>query len=125
LLAIQAFRSKGLTRQDQQERELRWKKVNEDIELRSEGIEPLLDSLSLYSVKKTGSILFPFMFFMLMLLYTESEMAKTYNINQQELLYYGLFALFMIPWMALLDCFILSSQELLYGWRVFDYYSYQ
>jgi hypothetical protein len=32
---------------DQQERELRWKKVNEDIELRSEGIEPLLDSLSL------------------------------------------------------------------------------
>ncbi len=99
--------------------------MNEDIELRSEGIEPLLDSLSLYSVKKTGSILFPFMFFMLMLLYTESEMAKTYNINQQELLYYGLFALFMIPWMALLDCFILSSQELLYGWRVFDYYSYQ
>ena len=34
-------------RQDQQERELRWKKVNEDIELRSEGVEPLLDSLSL------------------------------------------------------------------------------
>jgi hypothetical protein len=125
LMAIQALGSKGLTRQEQQERELRWKKVNEDIELRSEGVEPLLDSLSLYSVEKTGSILFPFMCFLVMFLYTESEMAKSYDINRQELLYYGLFAFFMIPWMALLDCLIFSSQELLYGWRVFDYFSYQ
>lgn len=125
LMLIQLLRSKGLTRQEQQARELRWKKVNEDIELRSEGVEPLLDSLSLYSVEKTGSILFPFMCFLVMFLYTESEMAKSYDINRQELLYYGLFAFFMIPWMALLDCFIFSSQELLYGWRVFDYFSYQ
>jgi hypothetical protein len=76
LLAIQAFGSKGLTRQDQQERELRWKKVNEDIELRSEGVEPLLDSLSLYSVEKTGSILFPVMCLLLMLLYKESEIHR-------------------------------------------------
>ena len=125
LLAIQAFGSKGLTRQDQQERELRWKKVNEDIELRSEGVEPLLDSLSLFSIEKTGSILFPVMCLLLMLLYKESEMAKSYDINQQELMHYGLFAFFMIPWISLLDCFILSSQELLFGWRVFDYFSYQ
>ena len=56
LLASQAFGGKGLTRQEKQEREARWKKVNEDIELRSEGVEPLLDSLSIYSVEKTGVI---------------------------------------------------------------------
>jgi len=115
LLAIQAFGSKGLTRQEKQEQELRWKKVNEDIELISEGVEPLLDSLSIYSVDKTGGIMLPFMCLLLMLLYNESEMAVKYNINKFELLYYCLFALYMIPWMSLVDTFILSSQELLYG----------
>ena len=49
----------------------------------------------------------------------------SYSINQHELLYYGLFAFYMIPFMSLFDSFILSSQELLYGWRVYDYFSYQ
>ena len=57
----------------------------------------------------------PFMCLLLMLLYNESEMAVKYNINKFELLYYCLFALYMIPWMSLVDTFILSSQELLYG----------
>ncbi|KAL7555003.1 hypothetical protein ACHAWF_018580 [Thalassiosira exigua] len=125
LLASQTFGRKGLTRQEKQDQESKWKKVNEDIQLRSEGVEPLLDSLSIYSVEKCGSILLPFMCFFLMLVYTETEMAYKYNINQPELLYYGMFALYMIPWMSLVDSFILSSQELLYGWRVYDYFSYQ
>ena len=57
----------------------------------------------------------PFMCLLLMLLYNETEMAMSYNINQYELLYYALFALYIIPWMSIVDSFILSSQELLYG----------
>ena len=125
LLATQSFGKKGLTRQEKQEREARWKKVNEDIDLRSEGVEPLLDSLAIYSIEKTGSIMLPFMCLLMMLLYKETEIAMSYNINQHELLYYCLFALYMIPWMSMVDTFILSSQELLYGWRVYDYFSYQ
>lgn len=124
MLAAQAFGSRGLTRQQTKEREAMWRKVNEDIELRTEGVEPLLDSISIYSIEKTGSILVPFMCLLLMLIYRETEIAMNYNINQHELLYYGIFALYMIPWMSLVDAFIMSSQELLYGWRVYDYFSY-
>lgn len=115
LLVTHALGNKGLTREEKKEQEQLWKKVNEDIELRSEGVEPLLDSLSIYSVDKTGGIMLPFMCLLLMLLYNETEMAMSYNINQYELLYYALFALYMIPWMSIVDSFILSSQELLYG----------
>ncbi len=125
LLASEALRHIGVSREEKQLGELAWKKVNEDIEFRSEGVEPLLFSLSLYTIEKTGVMLLPFMHFLLVLLYTESEMAKSYNINQQELLYYGLFASFLIPWMSVFDSFILSSQELLYGWKVYEYFSYQ
>ncbi len=124
LLASEALRLNGVSQEEKQQGELAWKKVNEDIEFRSESVEPLLFSLSIYTVEKTGVMLLPFMLFLLVLLYTESEMAKSYKINQQELLYYGLFAVFLTPWMSIFDSFILSSQELLHGWKVNDYFSY-
>ena len=125
MLASQTFGRKGITRQEKKELEFRWKKVNEDIELQSEGVEPLLHSISIYSIEKTGGILVPFLLLFLMLIYRETEVAMNYNINQHELLYYGTFAFYMILWMCFVDAFVLSSQELIYGWRVYDYFSYQ
>ena len=125
MLVDQAVSSKGLTRQQKKDRELMWKKINEEIELRTEGIEPLLDAVCHYSIEKVGTIMVPFMCLMLMYLYPETEIAHRYGINQHELLYYGTFAFYMIPWMSIVDAFIFSSQELLYGWRVYDYFSYQ
>ena len=125
MMADEAISSKGLTRQQKKDRELTWKKINEDIELRTEGIEPLLDAVSNYSIEKVGNILVPFLCLMNMYLYSETEIALQYGINRYELTYYGMFAFYMIPWMSLVDAFIMSSQELLYGWRVYDYFSYQ
>lgn len=118
-------RARGLTREERADWETKYRKVNEEIELRMEGAEPLLDSLAFYSVEKTGSIVLPIMCFLLMLVYHESEMGLRYNIDQHELLYYAMFSMCMIPWMSLVDVCILGSQELLYGWRVYDYFSYQ
>lgn len=125
MLANQALSKKGLTRQQKKDRENMWKQINEDIELRTEGVEPLLDAVSMYSIEKTGTIIVPFMFLMLMYLYPETEIAMKYGINQHELVYYVTFAFYMLPWMSLVDAFLLSSQELIYGWRVYDYFSYQ
>ena len=125
MLLDQAISSKGLTRQQKKDREATWKKINEEIELRTEGVEPLLDAISIYSIDKIGNMMVPFMCLMLMYLYPETEIASQYGINQHELLYYGIFALYMIPFISFVDAFILSSQELIYGWRVYDYFSYQ
>mmetsp|Transcript_13020 Transcript_13020/g.27407 ORF Transcript_13020/g.27407 Transcript_13020/m.27407 type:complete len:190 (+) Transcript_13020:3-572(+) len=86
LLARHSFGRKALTRKEKKQREARWKKVNENIELQTEGVEPLVDSITIYSVEKTGGILLPFMCLFLMLLYRETEIAMNYNINQHELL---------------------------------------
>lgn len=125
ILISRAVNSRGLTMEAKKERELAFQRVNEEIEMRTEGVEPILDSLSIYSMEKTGSMMLPFMCLLLILLYRETEMASRYNINQHELLYYCLFAFYMIPWMSLVDSWVLSSQELLYGWRMHDYLSFQ
>lgn len=47
-----------MTREDKAKEEMHWRKINEDIELEREGVEPLLDSYFVYSteVRKTVSI---------------------------------------------------------------------
>lgn len=125
ILVSKAVNNRGLTIEAKKQREMALKSVNEEIEFRTEGIEPLLDSLSIYSMEKTGGMLLPFMCLLLILLYRETEMASRYNINQHDLLYYCLFAFYMQPWMSVVDSLVLSSQELLYGWRMFDYLSFQ
>ena len=47
LLASEALRLNGVSQEEKQQGELAWKKVNEDIEFRSESVEPLLFSLSI------------------------------------------------------------------------------
>lgn len=40
-----------MTREDKAKEEMAWRKINEDIELEREGVEPLLDSYFVYSTE--------------------------------------------------------------------------
>ena len=114
-----------MTRTQKQEEELRWRKVNEEIELRSEGVEPLLDSMGLFSVEITGGLLTPFICLFLMVFYQQTQMAENYGIQENEIGFYALFALYMIPWTSAIDVLSLNAQELIHGWRLYDYMAYQ
>lgn len=52
-----------MTREDKAKEEMEWRKINEDIELQREGVEPLLDSYFVYSTEVSmqgGDIVRPF-----------------------------------------------------------------
>lgn len=40
-----------MTREDKAKEEMAWRKINEDIELEKEGVEPLLDSYFVYATE--------------------------------------------------------------------------
>lgn len=44
-------RRRRMTREDKAREEMAWRKINEDIELEREGVEPLLDSYFVYSTE--------------------------------------------------------------------------
>ena len=44
-------RHRRMTREDKAKEEMEWRKINEDIELEREGVEPLLDSYFVYSTE--------------------------------------------------------------------------
>ena len=99
--------------------------INEDIELRKEGVEPLIDVLTQNSIQQIGRYLSPLAFWLVSWFYGSSEIADKYGISHNELGYYTIFALYMVPWSIIVDVFVLNSQELIHGWRLYDYLEYQ
>jgi hypothetical protein len=103
----------------------KWRKINETIQLRNDGVEPLLDALALSSIHILVRLLVPTIFILISIFYNESEMAELYRVSENQVSYYALFTSCMIPWLLYIDVIIFNAQELVHGWRLHDYLIYQ
>ena len=117
--------NKRLTRDEKAKEELEWRKINEEIELEAEGIGPVLDTLADYSIDTTGLLISPPMYLCLQLFVDSSSIAPNYNILSNQIIYYILFSIIVIPFTFMGDVFLHNSNELVHGWKIFDYLSYQ
>lgn len=117
--------NKRLTRDEKAKEELEWRKINEQIELESEGIEPVLGSLADYAIDTTGLIISPLTYVCLQLFYYTNQIAPLYAILTNQIIYYILFAVVIIPFTFGADVFNFNTNELVHGWKVFDYLAYQ
>jgi len=113
-----------MTREEKAAEELEWRRINEEIELSAEGVEPLLGAYSGYSVEVTAMLIFPFLNMFMMYFPMETQITIKYGISTFMSKYF-IFALYMPLYQLMLDVFILNTQELVYGWKVYDYVSYQ
>ena len=123
---IQKLRPRArMTVHQKREEEKIWRKINEDIELRNEGVEPLIDAIALCSINITTRILSPIAFVLIATFYSQSEIAEHYAVSATEVTYYALFCMGMIPWSIFVDVMVFNAQELVHGWRLYDYLVYQ
>ena len=51
-------------------------------------------------------------------------MTKLYNIKNNDMLYFLLFSVVLIPFQFIADVFTLSVLELFHGWKIYDYLIY-
>eukprot|EP00599_Poterioochromonas_sp_BG-1_P003191 CAMPEP_0173133270 /NCGR_PEP_ID=MMETSP1105-20130129/630_1 /TAXON_ID=2985 /ORGANISM="Ochromonas sp., Strain BG-1" /LENGTH=1788 /DNA_ID=CAMNT_0014044913 /DNA_START=1672 /DNA_END=7038 /DNA_ORIENTATION=+ len=117
--------NKRLTREEKAREELEWRRVNEEIELSSEGIEPVLGALTDYTVDCAGMLVSPIASYVLFMFYHENQIAPLYNILENQIGYYIMYSAFIIPFTYMSDTFLHNCQELIHGWKVYDYLSYQ
>ena len=54
----------------------------------------------------------------------EVQMTKLYNIKNNDMLYFLLFSVVLIPFQFIADVFTLSVLELFHGWKIYDYLIY-
>lgn len=116
--------NKRMTREMKAKEELEWRRINEEIELNHEGIEPLLDCLANYSINSVCVMVNPISYTLLLLFYAECQVASNYFILLNQIAYFIGFPGFIIPFKFITDTFVLNSLELIYGWKVYDYLSY-
>merc|ERR1711968_205604 len=89
------------------------------------GIEPMLDSYIDYCLDTASVIIAPFLYYWLSLFYEESKIAQLYEIKENQTNIYVTFAIAVIPFTFLTDVFIHNTLELVHGWKIYDYVSYQ
>merc|ERR1711988_1275466 len=80
--------NRRMTREEKAAEEMEWRKINEEIELESEGIEPLMDSYSVYSNEVTAMFASPVVNCILMAFSEETMVPPNYGIRETDLVYY-------------------------------------
>merc|ERR1711871_1930914 len=99
LLKRRFAKKRHMTREQRAAEEAEWKRVNEEIALESEGVEPLLDSYAVYSNEVIAMIMNPFMNLYLLWYFEETQIPVNYGIKKGDLVFYV--------------------------WKVYDYVAYQ
>ena len=114
-----------MTREQRAREEAEWKRINEEIALESEGIEPLLDSYGVYANETCAQIITPLINVHMFVFGEYTQIPKFYGIKSKDLIFYLIFAIIIIPFSLFCDMFLLMAQELNMGWKVYDYVAYQ
>ena len=92
-----------MTREQRAKEEADWKKINEEIALENEGVEPLLDSYAVYANELQALCMAPFVNIYLVLYFNITQIPAYYGIRETDLKYYVIFALIMVPFTLLMD----------------------
>ena len=101
------------------------KKLSINDALKNEGtVEPIIDSYAGYCLETLSLLYLPFVIVLLMIFRNDTEMPTRYGIKEQDMEYYVLFAMIIIPFQFIADSFIQGSLELFHGWKIYDYLVY-
>ena len=123
---MKKMRTRGrMSVHQKRQEEKKWRQINEAIELRNEGVEPLIDAISLSSISIIVRILVPIVLMLFSAFYDESQIAELYTVSNSQVSYYALFTACMIPWSFLVDVVVFNAEELAFGFRMYDYLVYQ
>lgn len=85
----------------------------------------MLDSMVDYAADTASCMLLPITYQWLSYFYLESEIMSLYGIKTTQTSIYVTFAFIIIPFTFLMDVFIHNTNELVHGWKIYDYVSYQ
>jgi hypothetical protein len=95
-----------------------------DEENSGDSVEPIVDSYFGISVDGLQVYYTPFMVFLWMQYRTQIGIPGTYGIRQSDMLIYMMFQLFLIPFQPFFDIFNHATNELFWGWKIYEYLVY-
>jgi hypothetical protein len=87
-------------------------------------VEPIIDSYGSYCLETLALLYVPYVIVLLMIFRDDIELPIRYGIKEQDMEYYALFAVLIIPFQIASDIFLQGALELFHGWKIYDYLVY-
>ncbi|RLO07759.1 hypothetical protein DYB28_012813, partial [Aphanomyces astaci] len=120
------FRKKRRRTRDQKAaEEAEWRKICQDIEEKATGIEAIIDAYNNYAGETASLFLNPLVMAFIYVFARETQIPALYSILETDLSYYILFSMVTLPFATVLDVVLWNTQELIHGWKAFEYATYQ
>jgi len=125
-------KNRNLTREQRLAREKEWAKTVEHVKLETHGVEPLLESMVVYSNETVALLISPWL--QLLLLACDAsplhklqitQIPQGFSIRETDLVFYTIFSIVSIPAQMAMDMFLINTQELVHGWKLYEYVAYQ
>jgi len=104
--------------------EVKKREIDDVEETSGDSVEPIVNSYSGAAVDTCLLYLFPYIIFLWMQYRTQIGIPVTYGIRQSDMEIYMLFQLWLIPFQSVFDILVHASNELFWGWKVYEYLVY-
>ncbi len=111
---------------------IKWKNVSlilnrpeKDVLLEdNSSLEYIVFTLVNFTTKQCARFMFPVYLFFTYVFPNENNISGLFGLNQQQLVYYLLFWLFMLVPCFIMDIYLLNILEIVHGHKLYDYLSY-
>jgi hypothetical protein len=103
-------------------------RTNRDVPDVAEGdnstVEPILDYYNGYAMETLALIYQPFIILILIWFREPIKIIENYGIRKADMYIFLLFATIIVPFQLVADTFLHNVQELVHGWKLYDYLVY-
>lgn len=114
---------KRRTREQKARDEAAWRRVCERVDHHEAGVEAAMGAISGQTIVVAELFLAPVILAFQVVFSAATHMPALYSVKQTDLLYYALFALFIIPSNLILGALQIHTLELAHGWKLYEYLS--
>ena len=90
----------------------------------SDTVEPIIDNFGGVCCDALSVLYTPYAILLLIVFRDETEMPSLYNIKDQDMYYYLIFSIVIIPFQFATDIVLNGCLELFHGWKIVDYIMY-
>ncbi|KDO29856.1 hypothetical protein SPRG_19735 [Saprolegnia parasitica CBS 223.65] len=113
------------TREQKAKEEAEWRTLCQEIDEAGAGVEVICGAFIDTSLGAASMYLSPLVMGLIYLFSVETQIAALYGILESDLMYYIIFAVVTIPFVSVLDVVLWNTQELVHGWKAYEYATYQ
>lgn len=113
-----------MSQRERIEEEAEWRRLKRLVELDKESVEPIIENFAMFTVDLHVYYLIPFALLLIRVFHIQCPFYESFDIKISWVYYYVIYFFILLVAVFIMEIFLLSAMELLYGYRMTDFLRY-